>query len=163
MPILAISKFDKVLIKNKVAMPSTGFISIVILWGNFSFLTQRWVTPNWIFQSSPKSNSTEILCLSWIQIVILFTFHFFFISNCWYRFISNYWYLKVNFLIPENLLWDVNSLRQFSTIKYHEWAVYCTIPFSSDLQQRISGHYLPFLQSHLCSIHQKIGLQLKMI
>ena len=25
--------------------------------------------------------------------------------------ISNYWYLKVNFLVTENLLWDISSLK----------------------------------------------------
>ena len=28
-----------------------------------------------------------------------------------WKFISNYWYLKVNFLVPENLLWDTRILR----------------------------------------------------
>ena len=28
------------------------------------------------------------------------------------KFIANYRYLKVNFLFPENLLWDTSSLRQ---------------------------------------------------
>ena len=28
------------------------------------------------------------------------------------KFISNYRYLKVNFLVPENLLWDTSSLRK---------------------------------------------------
>ena len=37
-------------------------------------------------------------------------------------FVSNYWYLKVIFLVPENLLWDINSLilvgpRKF-TLRY---------------------------------------------
>ena len=27
------------------------------------------------------------------------------------KFIQNYWYLKVNFLVSENLLWDISSLR----------------------------------------------------
>ena len=27
------------------------------------------------------------------------------------KFIQNYWYLKVNFLVPENLLRDISSLR----------------------------------------------------
>ena len=27
------------------------------------------------------------------------------------KLISKYWYLKVNFLVPENLLWDTSSLR----------------------------------------------------
>ena len=27
------------------------------------------------------------------------------------NFFPNYWYLKVNFLVPENLLWDTSGLR----------------------------------------------------
>ena len=27
------------------------------------------------------------------------------------KFIPNYWYLKVHFLVPENLLWDISNLR----------------------------------------------------
>ena len=33
------------------------------------------------------------------------------------KFIPNYWYLKVNFLIPENLLWDISNLKE-NELKY---------------------------------------------
>ena len=42
------------------------------------------------------------------------------VSHCYYKLqstlhisklISNYYYLRVNFLVPENLLWDIGSLR----------------------------------------------------
>ena len=34
---------------------------------------------------------------------------------------SNYWYLKVSFLVPENLLWDISSLGW--TLRYQELTV----------------------------------------
>ena len=39
-------------------------------------------------------------------------------------FISNYWYLKVNFLGPENLLWDTSNLGSTLTLRYGELTVY---------------------------------------
>ena len=38
--------------------------------------------------------------------------------------ISDYWYLKVNFLGPENLLWDISSLRWSLTLRYQKLIVY---------------------------------------
>ena len=35
--------------------------------------------------------------------------------------ISNLWYLKVNFLRPENFLWDISGLRWNSTLRYQEF------------------------------------------
>ena len=32
--------------------------------------------------------------------------------------ISNHWYLKVKFLVPENLLWDIRGLGWISTLRY---------------------------------------------
>ena len=53
------------------------------------------------------------------------TYHIFMFISI--PFISNYWYLKVNFLVPENLLWDIRSLRWTSTLRYRELTVYALI------------------------------------
>ena len=49
--------------------------------------------------------------------------------------ISNYWYLKVNFLVPENLLWDISSLGWISTVLlvscWNGSHVVCNCPFLS--------------------------------
>ena len=36
-------------------------------------------------------------------------------------FIPNYIYLKVNFLGPENLVWDISTLGWASTLRYRGW------------------------------------------
>ena len=35
------------------------------------FVTQRQVTPKWVVWFSPKSNSTELLCLSWLPATLM--------------------------------------------------------------------------------------------
>ena len=53
----------------------------------------------------------------------LFPFSFYTLSPG----IPNYWYLKVNFLGPENLLWDIGSLVWNSTLRHRELTVFIKV------------------------------------
>ena len=65
MPVLVSCKFDGDPIKNEGAQYCVhNIFSIISLWENIGFQGQA--TPKLIVRSGPKSNSSEILCLSWL-------------------------------------------------------------------------------------------------
>ena len=73
-----------------------------------------------IIYSILDNSNTDISKYHLISRIIISSNLIFFHFNL--PFNSNYWYLIVNFLGPENLLWDMSNLRWISTLSYRKTA-----------------------------------------
>ena len=111
-----ISVFGYKVIKHLTSWPLNELVKLTMLW-----TTGPWTADKLKYSQVLISQTLLSHCIIIYQGILFgHISHFPYIST---SVTTNYWYLKVNFLEPENLLWDISSLGWTSNLRYWELTV----------------------------------------